>query len=442
MATLTQDNPFDTQQPKATNTGIVGGAMTQAKPTSGELPGNVGTSAPAAPNAATYAPTTRQVNQPTDTVQGQVDSILAKDSPLMQRARTLATQQMAQRGLVNSSMAAGAGTAAMIDRATPIAAQDANTFNQVAQDNMNALNQSGQFNAGEINRFGLQKGEQAFTAEQAGINRNFQTSERVGGQQFASGLEVAKQNFQAAQAQLDRAQQTALSDKSIEAQQALQAAQQNFTGAQAALDRTQQSSIAGMNIQAEMARQTSQQAFQGSQAALDRGQQTALQVSQQQFQAAQQQIQNDYNTRIQQLQESGQDFRQARDIASREAMQRLEQAGVSNRFDREIALKSSQFNIEQNNLERRQILENQAQLDRLGLQIRANNAQIPTQFAANVSNTVMNGVNAVYAQPMDANGRPTAAERQAQVQSLVNYANGQIGWAERFYNTAIPRISA
>ena len=144
--------------------------------------------------------------------------------------------------------------------------------------------------------------------------------------------------------------------------------------------------------------------------------------------------------RVQQLQESGQDFRQARDIATREAMTRLEQAGVSNRFDREIALKSNQFNIEQNNLERRQIMQNQSELDKLGLQIRANNAQIPTQFAANVSNTVMQGVSAVYAQPMNADGRPTAAERQAQVQSLVNYANGQITWAEKFYGTKLTNL--
>jgi hypothetical protein len=144
---------------------------------------------------------------------------------------------------------------------------------------------------------------------------------------------------------------------------------------------------------------------------------------------------------VQKLQESGQDFRQARDIATREAMTKLEQQGITNRFDQEQALKSNLFNIEQNNLERRQITQNQAELDKLGIQIRANNAQIPTNFAASVSNTVMQGVGAVYAQPMNAEGKPTAAERQAQVQSLVNYANSQIGWAERFYNTAIPRIN-
>ena len=239
MAT-TVENPFDTQQAKPSNTGIVGSAMTQQPTTTGQLPSNVGTSAPATPNVATYAPTTREINKPTDTVQGQVDSILAKDSPLMQRARTLATQQMAQRGLVNSSMAQGAGAAAMIDRATPIAAQDANTYNQVAQDNMNAFNQSGQFNAGEINRFGLQKNEQQFAADQADVNRQFQTAERLGGQEFASQMETGRQDFAATQSALDRTQQTNLQNNQQAYQTSLAQMDQSFRSAQASLDRAQQ----------------------------------------------------------------------------------------------------------------------------------------------------------------------------------------------------------
>lgn len=424
MATTAPNNPFDTQQASPTNTGIVGGAMTQAPTTNGSLPGNVGTSTPAAPSVATYAPTTRQVGSQ-ETVQGQVNSILSKDSPLMQRARTLATQQMAQRGLVNSSMAAGAGVAAMTDRALPMAQQDANTYAQTAQDNMGAINQSGQFNAAEINKFGLQTGQQQFEAQQNAINRQFQTSERLGSESFTSGLEGAKQNFTAAQSQLDRAQQTAMADKSIEAQQALQAAQQNFSAAQSALDRAQQTNL-----------QTGQQSFQASQSALDRAQQTSLQMSQQQFQSSQQQIQNDFNMRVQQLQESGQDFRQARDIASREALTKLAELGVQNRFDQELALKSSQFNIEQYNLDKRQLIANQNELDKLGLQIKASTAQIPTTFAANISNTAMNGVNAIMA-----DGNLTADAKKAAIANIVNYANAQISWAQKFYGATIPAIT-
>ncbi|TDX29095.1 hypothetical protein DFO67_108139 [Modicisalibacter xianhensis] len=60
-----------------------------------------------------------------DTVQGQLNSILKSNSPLMKRAATQGKQYANKRGLLNSSMAAGATQGAMIDAATPIAQQDA-----------------------------------------------------------------------------------------------------------------------------------------------------------------------------------------------------------------------------------------------------------------------------------------------------------------------------
>lgn len=376
MATTVQ-NPFDTQQPAATN------------PSPGGL---IASSLPASNQVMNYTPETRQVNQATDTVQGQVNSILSKDGPLMQRARTLATQNMAQRGLVNSSMAQGAGVAAMTDRALPMAQQDANTYSAVAADNMTAKNASNQFNAGSFNQFGLQKGQQDFEAGQLQKQQQFATSERVGSQSFAAQQQSAQNTFVGAQSDLDRATQRYQTDKSIESQKALQAAQQNFAASQSALDRSQQTNL--------------------------------------------QTLQNDFNKQMQQLQESGMNSRQATDIASRDANVRLEQAGITNRFDKELALKSSQFNIEQNNLERRQLLQNQAEMDRLGLQIQANRDSIPTNFAANISNTTMAGVNAIMA-----DGNMSADAKKGAISNLVNYANSQISWAEKFYGSTIPRIT-
>lgn len=265
MAT-TVENPFDTQQ--SSTSGIVNTAMTGAG-------SKIAGTDIAAPTVAQYTPETRSIDKTTQTVAGQVDSILAKDSPLMQRARTLATQGMAQRGLVNSSMAQGAGTAAMIDKATPIASQDAATYNSVASENMAAKNNAGQFNAAAQNQFGLQGAQQQFDNSQAEKNRSFTTLERLGSQDFAAAQTKAQQDFTAAQAVLERAQQTAMADKSIKAQSDLQIAQQNFTSAQAALDRTQQTAI-----------QKNQLDFQTNQAAMDRSQQTALQNDQQEFATA------------------------------------------------------------------------------------------------------------------------------------------------------------
>jgi hypothetical protein len=171
--------------------------------------------------AAGYSAATRQINKPPDTVQGQMESILATDSPLMQRARTIAKQGMAQRGLVNSSMSQGAGVAAMIDRATPIASQDANAYNVAASDNMNAVNTAGMFSAGESNKFGLQRNDQTFTAGENAADRSFRTSERLGSERFTSGenaltressekLQLADQNFRALEGRLDRDQQVSV----------------------------------------------------------------------------------------------------------------------------------------------------------------------------------------------------------------------------------------
>jgi hypothetical protein len=71
--------------------------------------------------------------------------ILEQDSPLMQRARTEAAQFSNRRGLMNSSMAAGATMGAMVDRALPMALQNAQQafqrglFNATQQNDISKL---------------------------------------------------------------------------------------------------------------------------------------------------------------------------------------------------------------------------------------------------------------------------------------------------------------
>ena len=351
-------NPFDI-------TGQATGTLTPAPDNVTPLTPNPG------PTAAQYTPQLSTVDPTKETTAGQLQSIIAQDSPLMEQARAQAKQGMAQRGLINSSMSQGAGVAAMLERATPIAAADAGIYGTRALANQNATNTGGQFNAAQQNQFGLQTGQQ---------------------------------NFASAQAALDRAQQTALTDKSLTAQANLQKAQQEFSG---------------------------------TQASLERGQQTALQTGQQTFAASQNAIQNDFASRQAELQRQGQSEIQAKQIASTEALAKLQDAGVTNRFDKELALKSSQFSIEQNNLDKRQLIENAAKLDAIGLQINANRDNIPTNFAATIANTTMAGVDAIIA-----DGTLNAAAKQASIANLVTYSNSQIAWAAKFYGTAIPPISA
>lgn len=124
------------------DTGLIGEASTYAPTTT------------PATSISSYVPTQWNVGND-QTVQGQVNGIIAENSPLMQQAETRAKQQMNERGLMNSSMAVGAGQAALYDAALPIAQQDASTHANAGQYNANATNTASQFKAGAENTVAL-----------------------------------------------------------------------------------------------------------------------------------------------------------------------------------------------------------------------------------------------------------------------------------------------
>jgi len=104
------------------------------------------------------------------TVQGQLQGIIAANSPLIQLAEAQARQQMNQRGLLNTSMALGAGQEAVIKQALPIATQDATLFANQAKYNAEAASAAAQFKAAAENRaseFNASAKNTAFAANKA-----------------------------------------------------------------------------------------------------------------------------------------------------------------------------------------------------------------------------------------------------------------------------------
>lgn len=97
---------------------------------------------------ATWTPTQRVV-KPEELAQTQLANITAANSPLMQQAKTTGLQQAQQRGLLSSSLAAGAAQGEMLRAATPIALQDASTYSQAGGQTFEASSQAGQFNAAQ-----------------------------------------------------------------------------------------------------------------------------------------------------------------------------------------------------------------------------------------------------------------------------------------------------
>lgn len=78
--------------------------------------------------------TPQQVN-PSQTTQGIISELLKEGSPVLDRAKALALEQMTGRGLTSSSIAAGAGVGALLDAATNIGSRDAGIYADQAMAN-------------------------------------------------------------------------------------------------------------------------------------------------------------------------------------------------------------------------------------------------------------------------------------------------------------------
>lgn len=101
------------------------------------------------------------VDESKATMAGQVERVVDKGGPLMTQAETRAKQQMNRRGLVNTSMAVGAGQRALYDVALPIASQDAGHFQELNRMTHGAGLEKGLMTHGE----GLQRGTMTHGAE-------------------------------------------------------------------------------------------------------------------------------------------------------------------------------------------------------------------------------------------------------------------------------------
>jgi hypothetical protein len=94
--------------------------------------------------------TTRTIDKPTETVQGQIGNLLAENSPVLQQARADAMRTAADRGMLNSAMAASGGEDAVVRSAASIGTTDAGAYNNAANYNAAAQNQATMWNADQV----------------------------------------------------------------------------------------------------------------------------------------------------------------------------------------------------------------------------------------------------------------------------------------------------
>lgn len=144
-----------------------------------------------------------QTVDPNSLVRNQLVGLLDSNSDYIQQARNQSAQQANSRGLLNSSIAAGAGQGAAIGSAMPIANQDAQTYGAVGAANAAAENAYLQekmkqktaalAGAGAYAAANVQKQFQAQQlAEQA---REFDASQASKDQQYNSSLDWQKQQY-------------------------------------------------------------------------------------------------------------------------------------------------------------------------------------------------------------------------------------------------------
>lgn len=150
----TTSNPFEINQPAA-----IAPVTNQPSPAAPAIT-QVAQATPTAIGDVSRADSTgyaaKNVNvTPDQTVEGRVEGIIAKNSPLMQQAESRAMQQANSRGLINSSIAATAGQSAVLDAATNIGRQDAQTFANAESQNAQSANAASQFGSAAKNTASL-----------------------------------------------------------------------------------------------------------------------------------------------------------------------------------------------------------------------------------------------------------------------------------------------
>lgn len=139
----------------------------------------------------------RNVDESTETVRGQLQTVLDENGPLAQQARADAMRAANDRGMLNSTMAASGGTDALIRSSLSIATPDAAAYGKAADYNAAVKNQALMYNADQQNATSQfnsgQQAEQDARAQQLYVAQ----------QQLASDEAARNQQARTQQAQLD-----------------------------------------------------------------------------------------------------------------------------------------------------------------------------------------------------------------------------------------------
>ena len=140
------------------------------------------------------------VDKPTETVAGQLENYSDFDSPLMKRYAQQGKQQASQRGLTNSSIAAGSGMARVLDKAGEFATTDAGIFNARKNENMRTATQRYTTDQSvAANRYSSDKQLEGtkYSSDSSAAASKYSSDKQLEGQVYSSDQQLAGARAQA-----------------------------------------------------------------------------------------------------------------------------------------------------------------------------------------------------------------------------------------------------
>ena len=150
---------------------------------------------------------TRQV-QGDELVANQLGTLMNREGAYLSNARRRGLEQSNSRGMLNSSIAAGAAERAGIEAAMPIAAADAATYGRAQTENMGALNEAQMQQRDIMNQQEMARWNSLTAGQSAGMQA------QIAREQMAAELQSQREQlaYQGEQAGLDRYHQLGMSN--------------------------------------------------------------------------------------------------------------------------------------------------------------------------------------------------------------------------------------
>jgi hypothetical protein len=134
-----------------------------------------------------------------ETVAKQLDNLLAKNSPYLQRAKSGALQTANARGLLNSSIAASSGEAAAIDAALPIAQQDAGylqDLGKLKQQGIIGSFQQSQQSKDQAGLYGVQSAYESILSKQQYTQEKDLQAEKIAAEKAMQAAQISADELQ------------------------------------------------------------------------------------------------------------------------------------------------------------------------------------------------------------------------------------------------------